>query len=165
MLRGSELLEVAESGFQVGQQAPAGDCFRAPLRVFWGRRGGTLGACWQARGTCREAAVCSCRRGSMLLEMGPIWLSIALLAFARPAPARQVKRKVPLAAPGEVARALDQRSVYARPFPMDATIDQVGRGARTCAGRFGLCVSFVYCMCVRRVWICEGRSEPQLAST
>ncbi|KAI8469044.1 MAG: La domain-containing protein [Monoraphidium minutum] len=37
----------------------------------------------------------------------------------------QVRRKAPLPTAGEAARAVDQRSVYARPFPMDATIDQV----------------------------------------
>lgn len=36
-----------------------------------------------------------------------------------------MKRKTPLPAPGEAAKAVDSRSVYVRPFPMDATIDGV----------------------------------------
>ncbi|KAG2449754.1 hypothetical protein HYH02_005279 [Chlamydomonas schloesseri] len=37
----------------------------------------------------------------------------------------KVKRKQPLAPEAEIAKAVDARSLYARPFPMDATVDTI----------------------------------------
>ncbi|GFR42570.1 hypothetical protein Agub_g3468, partial [Astrephomene gubernaculifera] len=37
----------------------------------------------------------------------------------------KIKRKEPLANEAEIARAVDARSIYARPFPMDATVDAI----------------------------------------
>jgi hypothetical protein len=108
-LRGSEHLEVAESGFQVraapGRQPRAGAHVprRADGSAAAGHGGGRVAA---ARIPCARPTPPS---------------------PARPDPAAraQVKRKTPLPTAGEAARAVDARSCYARPFPMDATIDGV----------------------------------------
>ncbi|PNW70541.1 hypothetical protein CHLRE_17g724200v5 [Chlamydomonas reinhardtii] len=49
----------------------------------------------------------------------------------------KVKRKQPLAPEAEIAKAVDARSLYARPFPMDATVDTItelfnGHGTVNC---------------------------------
>ncbi|GIL71586.1 hypothetical protein Vretimale_716 [Volvox reticuliferus] len=37
----------------------------------------------------------------------------------------KIKRKTPLADENEIARAVDARSIYARPFPMESTVDAI----------------------------------------